>query len=69
MNAATFINERNCLIPKKRAELMAKHRSHYLVQTPVSNDEQTYAIDKVLYIDIEDEIAAYWAVVKVSYKI
>ena len=69
MNTATFISERNCLIPRHRAKKMAAKRQKYLVEAPVSLEEKTYDIQKVSYIDAEDDIAAYWAVVKVSYEI
>ena len=47
--------------------MIANRRQNYLVQTPVSNGEETYSIEKMLYIDTNDAIAAYWAVVRVSY--
>ena len=41
---------------------------NYRAETPVFLGQKIYYIHKVLYKDTEDEIAAYWGVVKVSYK-
>ena len=69
VSTATFINERNCLVPRDQAKKIENGRRKYLVETPESLEQNTYSIYKVLYKDAEDEIAAYWAVVQVSYKI
>ena len=69
MNTATFINERNCLIPRERAKKMENSKRQYLVETPISNEHETYPINKMFYSNNEDGIAAYWALIKVSYKI
>ena len=31
--------------------------------------QEKFDIDSVLYKDVDDDVAAYWGVVKVSYKI
>ena len=41
----------------------------YLVESPFFLQQQKCPIRKVLYKNVDDDIAAYWGVVRVSYKI
>ena len=63
---ATFINERNCLVSRERAAKIDSGRRKYLVETPISLGQKICDIYKLLYIQEESEIAAYWGIVRVS---
>ena len=69
MTTATFINERNCLVPRDFAMKIGINRENYRAETPVSLLQEPYDIHSVFYKSKEDAIAADWGVVKVSYKI
>ena len=66
---ATFINECNCLIARYWAIKIYAKDADYRAETPEFLGRQKYQIHDVLYKNVEDDIAAYWGVAKVSYKI
>ena len=66
---ATFINGCNCLIARAWAIKIEEKEEHYVVESPMFLEQQQNEIDSVLYKKIDDDVAAYWGVVKVSYKI
>ena len=69
MATATFINDGNCLVSRDWAIIVKSEKDHYLAQTPFYFGKKEYGIDSTFYKDIEDDIAAFWGVLKVSYKI
>ena len=69
MATATFINECNCLTTKNWDIKIEEKEEHYVVESPMFLEQQQNEIDSVLYKKTDDDVAAYWGVVKVSYKI
>ena len=69
MATATFINQCNCLIARFWARKIDKKDADYLAETPAFLERKKYQIHDVLYKNVEDDIAAYWGVAKVCYKI
>ena len=66
---ANFINEGNCLVSKECALTVSSNKMNYLAETPVFPQNKMYAIDSTFYREHSDGIAAYWGVIKVSFKI
>ena len=69
LTSATFINQCNCLITKEWAKLIENREDHFLAESPMFLEQKQNKIDSVLYKKTDDDVAAYWGVVKVSYKI
>ena len=69
MATATFINEGNCLVSRDWAIRVNENKNYYVVQTPFFSGKNEYGIDSTLYKDADDDVAAFWGVLKVSYKI
>ena len=66
---ATFINRCNCLITRSWAIKIDKKEEHYIAESPALLERKKYEIREVFYKKVDDDVAAYWGVVKVSYKI
>ena len=49
--------------------VIEKDLARYRVESPVFLQQGRNYIESVLYIDANDDIAAYWGVLKVSFKI
>ena len=69
VTTANFINEGNCLVTKDWAMAVEENKEIYFAETPVFPEKDRYSIDSVFYKDVDDEVAAFWGVLKVSYKI
>ena len=69
MAAANFINEGNCLVTKEMAIKVKGNTNFYFVESPVFPEKNIYSIDSTFYKDVDDDVAALWGVIKVSYKI
>ena len=69
MGTTTFINECNCLTTKGWAMIIDENKVIHRVESPVFLKQERYYIKSVLYKDVDDDVAAYWGVLKVSYKI
>ena len=69
MAAANFINEGNCLVTKEIAIKIEGNIKSYLAETPVFPEKKIYSIDSIFYKRVDDDVAAFWGVLKVSYKI
>ena len=67
--AATFINQCNCLIARFWAIKIKRKEEHYIAESPALLGREKYEIHSVLHKNVDDDVAAYWGVVKVSYKI
>ena len=65
----TFINECNCLTTREWAIKLKVSKEIYCVESPVFLKQSEHGIDDVFYKGADDDVAAYWGVVKVSYKI
>ena len=65
----TFINDCNCLTSREWAMQIDKKKGHYRVESPVLYGQVVSHIESVLYKDVDDDVAAYWGVLRVSYKI
>ena len=66
---ATFINQCNCITTRNQALRIEAMKEKHRVESPVFLQQEIHEIDSVLYKNAEDDVAAYWGVVKVSYKI
>ena len=64
-----FINDCHCLTTKDWAIEIDDNKGKYRVERIVLLQQDTYDIKKVLYKNVDDDVAAYWGVVRVSYKI
>ena len=69
MAASTFINQCHCLITRTWAEIIDKNEEDYLAESPVSLLQERYDIDSVFYKKEDDDVAAYWGVIRVNYEI
>ena len=69
MATATFINQCNCITALHEAMKIVIRKGLYRVESPVFLQQTIHEIDSVLYKNADDDVAAYWGVVKVSYNI
>ena len=69
MATANFINVGNCLVSRDWAIRVNENKDHYIAETPLFSRKSKYGIDSTFYKDADDEVAAFWGVLKVSYKI
>ena len=69
LTTATFINKCNCLIARDWAILIENYERLYIAESPMFLKQEQNEIDSVFYKKTDDDVAAYWGVVKVSYKI
>ena len=69
MATANFINEGNCLVTKDWAKRVESYKKNYFAETPVFAGQKTYDIYSTFFNDADDDVAAFWGVIKVSYKI
>ena len=65
----TFINERNCITSKNWGLAVKNHVGDYVVQSPTCNRKEEYDIHSVLIPEESEFVAAFYAILKVSYKI
>ena len=69
MTTANFINAGNCLVSRHWAKKIKKRIEYYRAETPIFLGQEILLIDSVLYKEVTDGVAAFWGVLKVSYKI
>ena len=67
--STTFTNECNCLTTKDWAKKIEENKGLYRVESPVFFALERNDIRSVLYKNVDDDVAAYWGVIKVSYNI
>ena len=66
---ANFINEGYCLVSRHWAITIKKRKEYYRAETPVFLGQEELFIDSAFYKGVTDGIAAFWGILKVSYKI
>ena len=69
MATANFINEGYCLVSRYWAMTIERREQYYRAVTPVFLGQEELFIDSAFYKGVNDGIAAFWGVFKVSYKI
>ena len=68
MATANFINKGNCLVTRDWAIKVRERKEYYLAETPVFYGQNTFKIDSTFYKNVVEDVAAFWGVIKVSYK-
>ena len=69
MATANFINEGYCLVSRDWAMTIEERKQFYRAETPIFLGQAALLIDSAFYKGVTDGIAAFWGVLKVSYKI
>ena len=64
-----FINQGNCIVTKELAATIEINKQLYRAETPVFLRQELLHIHDVFYKNVDDDVAALWGVLKVSYKI
>ena len=65
----TFINERNCITTRDLVLEVDSNKKNYVAQAPPCPEETEYNILSVFYSVDSGNVAAWYGIIKVSYKI